>query len=176
MKIKGRHFALCGLFCALLAISSKIQIPTAVIPFTLQSACFLLCILSLPSFLAPITIAIYLLCGLIGLPFFAQGGGFSYLLNPSFGYLIGFWVASIVKFIAFKNTKPTFKNMLLISLICIAISHLFGNVYCYLILTVHLSTKITLFQSFIVNGLYFIPTDLIWAFICPSLCLRLIKK
>jgi biotin transport system substrate-specific component len=33
---------------------------------------------------------VYLLVGLVGFPVFAKGGGPQYVLEPSFGYLVGF--------------------------------------------------------------------------------------
>jgi biotin transport system substrate-specific component len=44
----------------------------------------------------------YLGLGLVGFPFFAHGGGFAYLREPSFGYLLGFvpgaWVCGYLAF------------------------------------------------------------------------------
>ena len=131
-NLKGKHFAICGLFCALLAISSKIQIPTPLIPLTMQTATLFLCILILPNFLSFFTAIVYLITGLIGLPIFAQGGGFSYLLNPTFGYLLGFLFSALIKGIFFK--KERLKNSLFKSY-----SHLlefskytFSNSFCFL--------------------------------------------
>ena len=168
MKYNGKSLALCGLFCALLIISSKIQIPTPVIPFTLQTPIFLLTALFLPNFLATVTIGVYLLLGLIGLPVFAQGGGLYYLLNPTFGYLIGFFIASVIKAIFFKNANSTFKSRVILCLITVFIAHLVGNLYSFLVLKYHLGTQITFLQNFLVNGLIFIPIDFIWAFLCPA--------
>ena len=176
MKIKGKHVALCGLFCALLAISSKIQISTPIIPFTMQTATFLLCLLILPNYQPLITIAVYIFAGLIGLPIFAQGGGFAYLLNPSFGYLLGFLITALLKGVFQKQRSQTYKALLITSLIAITITHLIGNLYCYAVLTLNLNIKITLLQSFISYGLIFIPIDIVWAILCPLLSQRLIKS
>ena len=40
--------------------------------------------------LATVSIILYLIEGSIGLPVFAKGGGFAYLIGPTGGYLIGF--------------------------------------------------------------------------------------
>ncbi len=173
MKSKTNILALCGLYLALLTISAKIQIPTPLIPFTLLTACFLLCIFTLPGFAPLFTVGAYIFAGLVGLPVFASGGGFSYLLNPSFGYLLGFLIASLIKCLLVKKRLTDYKQLLLFSLLFLLIVHLVGNLYVYIILTAHLSVKITLLQSFITNGLLFIPIDVAWALICPIVIKRL---
>ncbi len=158
---------------ALLTISAKIQIPTPLIPFTLLTACFLLCIFTLPGFAPLFTVGAYIFAGLIGLPVFASGGGFSYLLTPSFGYLLGFLIASLLKCLFVKKVPTSYKQLLLFSLLFLLVVHLMGNLYVYVILTVHLSVKITLLQSFISYGLLFIPIDIAWALVCPVVIKRL---
>ena len=176
MRTKGKLLALCGLFCALLTISAKIQIPTPLIPFTLLSACFLLCIFILPGFSSFFTIGAYIFAGLIGLPVFASGGGISYLLTPSFGYLLGFLLASLLKCIIFKQKVTSYKSLLIASVVLLTLVHTIGNIYIYLILTIHLQIEITLLQSFISNGLLFIPIDLAWALFCPFIIKRINKQ
>lgn len=176
MNTKGKLLALCGLFCALLTISAKIQIPTPLVPFTLLSACFLLCIFILPDFSSFFTISAYIFAGLIGLPVFASGGGISYLLNPSFGYLVGFLIASLVKCIIIKKKLTTYKSLLIGGIAALTIAHVIGNIYVYEILTTHLQVEITLLQSFISNGALFIPLDLAWVLICPFLIKRINKQ
>ncbi len=173
MKANGSKIALCGLYLALLTISAKIQIPSPIVPFTLLTACFLLCVFTLNGFAPFFTVGAYIFAGLIGLPLFASGGGFSYLLNPSFGYLLGFLIASLIKCLLVKKRLTDYKRLLLISLALLFIIHLIGNLYVYIILTTHLSFKITLLQSFISYGLLFIPIDLAWALICPLVIKRI---
>ena len=176
MNSKGKLLALCGLFCALLTISAKIQIPTPLVPFTLLSACFLLCIFILPNFSSFFTISAYIFAGLIGLPLFASGGGISYLLNPSFGYLLGFLIASLIKCIIFKQKLTSYKTLLISGIALLILVHTVGNIYLYLILTLNLHVEITLLQSFISNGLLFIPIDLAWALFCPVIINRINKQ
>ena len=61
--------------------------------------------------LGTIAVGTYVLLGLVGLPIFTQGGGFWYVFQPSFGYLIGFcvgtfvtgWLAKSVTWIPYVN-------------------------------------------------------------------------
>ena len=75
---------------ALLAISSKIQTPFTLVPATMQTFVVLFLGMVLGYRLAVATVVLYLIEGSIGLPVFAKGGGFAYLIGPTGGYLIGF--------------------------------------------------------------------------------------
>ena len=43
-----------------------------------------------------ISVTVYIIMGLLGLPVFTRGGGIGYVLQPSFGYLIGFILGAFV--------------------------------------------------------------------------------
>ena len=75
---------------ALLTISSKIQTPFTLVPATMQTFVVLFLGMVLGYKLAVATVILYLIEGSIGLPVFAKGGGFAYLIGPTGGYLIGF--------------------------------------------------------------------------------------
>ena len=75
---------------ALLTISSKIQTPFTLVPATMQTFVVLFLGMVLGHKLAAATVILYLIEGSIGLPVFAKGGGFAYLIGPTGGYLIGF--------------------------------------------------------------------------------------
>lgn len=86
----SRDIARCALFCALIAIGAFIKVPIPVCPFTLQFLMTSLAGLLLGPRWGTIAVALYVGLGLLGLPIFAEGGGLGYVLNPSFGYLVGF--------------------------------------------------------------------------------------
>ena len=75
---------------ALLAVSSKIQTPFTLVPATMQTFVVLFLGMVLGYKLAATTVVLYLVEGAVGLPVFAKGGGFAYLIGPTGGYLIGF--------------------------------------------------------------------------------------
>jgi len=81
----------------LLTISAKIKIPFYPIPMTMQTFIVLLLGISLGSKIGLLTVSLYLLEGIIGLPVFAnspeKGIGLVYFMGPTMGYLIGFLVA-----------------------------------------------------------------------------------
>ena len=81
---KTRNLILCSLFAALIAVGAFIRIPIPVVPFTLQILFTTLAGLLLGSRLGATSVCIYIALGLLGLPIFAEGGGFAYVLKPRF--------------------------------------------------------------------------------------------
>lgn len=84
------------MFTALLIVGAFIRIPFPVVPMTLQTLFVLLAAMLLGPVPAVISVAVYLLLGLAGLPVFTSGGGIFYIFSPTFGYLLGFIPAVFV--------------------------------------------------------------------------------
>lgn len=113
MKIK--EMCLCALFAILIGVGAFIKVPISIVPITLQTLFVILASLILRQ-KAVYSVLLYVCMGLIGLPVFTSGGGISYVLIPSFGYLIGFIVSSW--FVGrYQNTN----HMSLISRSCIGL-------------------------------------------------------
>lgn len=81
-------------------------------------------------------VAIYIVMGLIGIPVFSAGGGFAYVLQPTFGYILGFLIAAPVGgFVAraLKNNARLNVFRLLLGAFCsLAIVYTVGVFYMYL--------------------------------------------
>ena len=72
------------------------------------------------------SVLLYIGIGLLGIPVFASGGGISYVLVPSFGYLIGFVVcAYFVGHFQYQNYIKTF----VVCLIGMLLIYLIGMLY-----------------------------------------------
>ncbi|MDY6786229.1 MAG: biotin transporter BioY [Cyanobacteriota bacterium] len=72
----------------------------------------------------------YIILGLTGLfPVFTQGGGWSYLLEPTFGYILGFipgaWLCGLLAF----RYKLTVESLAFSSIVGLLAIHGFGIVY-----------------------------------------------
>ncbi|MEE2745676.1 MAG: biotin transporter BioY, partial [Pseudomonadota bacterium] len=85
---------------SLLVLSAKVQVPFYPVPMTMQTFAVLMVSMVCGSRLGALTVLIYLIEGLFGLPVFAgtpqKGIGISYMLGPTGGYLVGFFISSIV--------------------------------------------------------------------------------
>ena len=80
-----------ALTIALIAIGAQIKLPSPIAGyFTLQLPAVIITACILGKKQGSIAVLIYLLGGLIGIPWFAGGGGIGYILKPTFGFLIGF--------------------------------------------------------------------------------------
>ena len=74
--IKTKKMVLCALFAALVAIGAFIQIPVPNLDyFTLQFFFVLLAGMLLGPRVGPLSIAVYVAIGLLGIPICAAGGG-----------------------------------------------------------------------------------------------------
>ena len=109
---------------ALLTVSSKIQTPFTLVPATMQTFVVLFLGMVLGYKLAAATVILYLIEGSIGLPVFARGGGFAYLIGPTGGYLIGFILtAFFAGMIKIKSDPIVIFIFLLFS---VSITYIFG--------------------------------------------------
>ena len=72
------------------AVGAFIKIPIPYIPFTLQIVPVYLAGALLGPRLGMLSQLCYVAIGLIGVPVFAEGGGFGYVFKPTFGYLLGY--------------------------------------------------------------------------------------
>ena len=85
---------------ALIAVSSKIQVPMVPVPMTLQTLVILVIGMAGGWRLGGLTVLVYLAEGAAGLPVFAgtpeKGIGLAYMLGTTGGYLLGFLLAALV--------------------------------------------------------------------------------
>ena len=172
---KNKNLVLCALFVALIAVGAFIRIPVPVVPFTLQFLFTTLAGLLLGGKLGATSVFIYTVMGLVGLPVFAEGGGISYLLKPSFGYIIGFIVSAYVTgIIANKVYNPSYKRLLATNFIGLAIVYLFGMIYYYIMSNFYLETPIGLFPLFLYCFILAVPGDIVLCIVSAILAKRLI--
>lgn len=94
---KTRNMVLSALFSALMAICAWITIPLPPIAFTMQTFGMYLSLFALGGKWGCISIATYLMLGVVGLPVFSMlQSGAGVLLGATGGFLWGFLVAGIV--------------------------------------------------------------------------------
>ena len=95
-------------FATLTAIGAQIEIPLRPVPLTLQTFFVLLSGAFLGRKSGFLSMSLYLLAGIVGLPVFAGAGfGLHSILGPSGGYLLAFPLASFLigYVISFKRTR-----------------------------------------------------------------------
>lgn len=123
---------MCAVFTALTAVGAFIKIPIPYMEFTLQFLFTTLAGLLLGGKYGAASVGAYVALGLIGLPIFAEGGGFFYVLKPTFGYLIGFILGTFVTGkIANAVPAPSMKRLLAANFAGLGIVYALGIVYFY---------------------------------------------
>ena len=151
-----RELTAGGLFAALIAVGAfiKITLPAEPVPmhFTLQWFFVLLAGLLLNRRLAGVSVGVYLLIGLCGVPVFASGGGPSYLLRPGFGYLLGFAASAyIMAWMCEWFRTLRFAKLLLISVAGLMIYYVIGMIYYFIICRFLIFQEVT-WKILLVNG------------------------
>lgn len=173
--MRTRMLILSALFAALTAVGAFLRIPTPFSSFTLQV--FFTCTagLLLGAQWGAVSQLIYLALGLIGLPIFTHGGGFSYVLQPTFGFLLGLipaaWLAGKL-----ANHRRDFRRLFLACLAGTGMLYLIGLPYMHGILTQYLDIEWTLRQTLLSGMLLFLPTDLLKAFLAAVLAQKLLPR
>tara|TARA_Y100000287_G_scaffold167172_1_gene150361 strand:- start:160 stop:750 length:591 start_codon:yes stop_codon:yes gene_type:complete len=80
----------------LLIASAKIKVPLYPVPMTLQPMAVLMIAMLFGRKLATLTVGLYIFKGIIGIPVFAFGGGLMYLMGPTGGFILGFFVSAFI--------------------------------------------------------------------------------
>ncbi|MBQ5318853.1 MAG: biotin transporter BioY [Oscillospiraceae bacterium] len=94
--MKSKSIIICGLFAAVLTVTSWISVPFAV-PFTMQTFGIFCALLVLGGRLGTAVVSVYILLGAFGLPVFAGfQGGIGIIVSPLGGFILGFLLIGIV--------------------------------------------------------------------------------
>ena len=152
---------LTGLFVALTAVSAFLKIPTASgVSITLQLLfTFLAGILLGPGWGA-VSQLVYVLLGLVGVPIFTQGGGFGYVLQPSFGFLLGLIpCAAVTGWIARSGNRRSVLRIILSCLAGWAVLYAIGLPYMAAILNIHLKKGLDAATIMKIGMLIYLPGD-----------------
>lgn len=173
--LKSKNLILTALFTALIAVGAFVKIPIPPVPVTLQFLFVNLACLVLSRKNAFISVLIYIIIGLMGIPVFTQGGGLGYVINPTFGYLIGFLASTLVGGFLLSKLKQNLINYIVVSIVNLIVVYIIGAGYYYLISVLYLGNVIEILPFLISYVFIFIPGDLLCAVLSSYLGLR-VKK
>lgn len=158
IKINVKDIAYIAIFIAVITVSSWISIPFPV-PFTLQILAIFLSIYLLGAYRSFITILLYLLLGLIGVPVFASfKSGLGAFMSPTGGFLIGFLIIPLV-YLPFTMIKKYENLFYIIAMILgLFLTYLIGSVY---FIYVFKQGQIKLYEALTIT---------VFPFIIPDIC------
>lgn len=158
MKLDVKSMCLCSLFSILIAIGAFIRLPISIVPVTMQTLFVILAGMVLGKRNAFISVCLYLMVGFIGLPVFANGGGIAYVLQPSFGYLMGFVLAAyLVGYFHHKNINLI--QQIFIAILAMLIIYTVGIVYFAFIQHFYYGLDFTLTWLFYYLFIVYLPGD-----------------
>ena len=110
MYLTTRKLTLLALFAALMCVLSPFSIPTGLVPLSLATFALYLTV-AVSGTSGTLSIVVYLLLGIVGLPVFSGGlGGLDRLIGPTGGYLVGYLLCAFLAglFIRRHAEKPLF--------------------------------------------------------------------
>ena len=160
------------IFTILIAIGAFIKIPLPYVPFSLQFLFVNLSGIFLGYTFGSYSILLYIILGLIGFPIFSKGGGIGYILQPTFGYIIGFLVSTFLIGKITIKIKSSFINHFIISLLKLCIVYFIGVLYYYLISNFYLITTKGIIWIILYGIVIFIPGDIIICFISSFIAVK----
>ena len=174
-RTRTKNIVLCALFIALITVGAYIRIPTPLIPITLQFFMTIMAGMLLGDKLGALSVLLYIVLGLIGVPVFATGGGIGYIFRPSFGYMIGFVIGA---FVCGRMTAAAggqkFGRLFVAALVDTAVVYTCGTVYCWLINAYYLNEAIGFWPLILSCILTPLPKDLLLCLLAAYLGKRLI--
>ena len=173
--MSARKLVYTALFAVLTAVGAFLRIPLGVSSITLQFLFTAMAGVLLGPACGALSQGVYVTLGLIGLPIFTTGGGFGYVLQPTFGFLLGLIpAAAIIGAISGKSTSP-----LRIALACaagLAALYAVGVPYMALILNGYMGKNMSLSALLWAGMIPFLPGDAIKIAVTALLCPLLRKR
>lgn len=171
-----RKLVYTALLAALTAAGAFMRIPMGYSSVTLQYLFTAMAGLLLGRKWGALSQFVYVFLGLVGLPIFTMGGGFGYVFQPTFGFLLGLIPAAwVVGAAAGDSLAP--RRMALASLAGLAVLYAVGMPYMALILNVYMGKGMTLSALLWAGMLPYLPGDavkiIVAAGVCPVLRRRL---
>ena len=158
MKNKTRMMILAALFAALTAVGAFIRFPLGTMSVTLQFMFTAMAGVLLGAKWGGVSQTVYVVLGLVGLPVFTMGGDIGYVMQPSFGFLLGLiptaWVIGRL-----TEKENGHWRIALACLAGLAVLYLIGLPYMYLIMKLYLHKSITVWTAVKAGMLVYLPGD-----------------
>ena len=174
MPRKTYYLVCMALGAALLTIGAYLKFPIGLnVQFTTQVFFLLIIGLVLPFPYSSLSVLVYIILGLMGLPVFSRGGGLHIVFTPEFGYLLGFLFAASIM----NPFYRFFKSKALKYYVCAVIGALsvypVALIYIGLILPAYSKVNISIQALLSAYFIPFLPMDIIKALFAALIANRL---
>lgn len=162
---KVATLVLCGMMAALLSVLAWVSVPLPIspVPVTLQTLGVLLAGGLLGRRYGPVSVAVYVFVGLVGVPVFAGGAsGIGELAGPRGGYLIGFVLAAFIMGLTAERVRSRgAKGAWAFVLLAVGGIGATLLIYCAGVPWLAFVTGMGLEQGLIVGAALFLPGDIV---------------
>ena len=178
MDTNTKKLAHAALMAALTAVGAFVRFPLGAMSFTLQDMFTVLAGVLLGWKWGMASQGVYVALGLLGLPIFTQGGGLGYVLQPSFGFLLGILpAAAVAGMLAGERGEP--KRVIPACVLGLAVMYLIGVPYMGAVLNLYMGKGLSVWTIVKTGMLVYLPGDAIKvavvAAVAPALC-RAVKR
>lgn len=159
MKTKG--LITCGLFAALICVTAPVCVPVGVIPVTFVLFSVALCAFSTGCLKAVLSVGVYILIGLAGMPVFSGfKGGLAVLLSPTGGFVFSYVFVALILGCSVKAKRKS--AIVLLGVAALLVCYLFGILWYMMV------TKANFMTALMVCVVPFVLLDALkiyWAYI-----------
>lgn len=180
MKLTTREMMLASMFAAMTVVAAVlVRFGAAVVPFSLVPFVVILAGATLGARGGAMAMVVYVMLGMVGLPVFEKPpyGGPSYVLQPTFGFLLGFiagaWVTG--KIITQKDIAGPLKYILA-GLAGIVAIYLMGLPYLYVMLNFYMGKAFSVIQVIQIGFAPFIALDIVKAVLAALLARTVVQR
>ena len=174
-RFKTIDLAYIGIFAALIAVCSWISIPLPTVPITLQTMGVCITAGLLGTKRGTLTVIVYILLGLIGVPVFSGfSSGIGVLAGATGGYIIGFIFTALIDCVMLKLLGKKVWVYILSMIIGIAVCYAFGTAW-FMIYNNSRGDAVSLVMALGWCVTPFIIPDLVKIAVAAVLCRRLNK-
>ncbi|MCX7747323.1 MAG: biotin transporter BioY [Clostridia bacterium] len=172
LQMELRELIMCSLFAALISVCAYISVitPFSTVPFTAQTLAIMLTGSILKPKHAFISVGVFILLGIVGLPVFSGGGAGLPEFIKRAGYLVGFLFGALIISLLRGKKNNIFR---------IAISNILGGIIvvytlgvAWRVLGLGIPFKLAVWEGAII----FIPWDLLKVFLATSIAFSLNKQ
>lgn len=142
-----RSLVLCALMAALTAICSQIQIPLPMVPINLALFAVHLSGALLGWKYGALSMVVYALLGVIGVPVFAGfGSGPAVLFGKTGGYILGYILCALIVGALSRKFAFNFKTLCLSMVLGVAVCYAFGTIWFMAVTGLNLATSMRLLR------------------------------
>ena len=153
MKIKKLVY--CALFASLISVASQISIPLQPVPFNGAIFAVLLCGGMMGKKYGALSVAVYILLGMVGVPVFSGfRGGLGVLAGPTGGYIAGYIIIAFVTGMVCEKTRKL-QYIIPFMILSVILCYCFGTMWFCII------TGNNFVSAFTLCVIPFIPVDIL---------------